>query len=363
MITMTDALSTLTNSLLGNTLSSHPKLTDGGPELYAIPYQVHINVNKSDGKLETFASVAEDLFFRTQNLTGYSPKANQKRETIGVTAAAAFKPNVVADVFGLKDVQGAAKMLGRHYHQDTRVGANDAINCLWQFNRDDDILHKVFVSSDVEGNPMGLGRVYANTTQTNQQIAYFTFGVPYYTSIVQFHKHAFNEKLITINQQGYDSDEGNAVLTEIIGEAAGFIISLPVIPFKLFYEVMHRSSYNYAVNRFYELRARMQLYYRYVDTMLAHWLTASGMYGVHIPISKSNPTANPEYVPDALRHTGLSIWEIVSRRAANAGVLHKDKDNAARIEYVKKSLYGDTSIPYRYGLEKGSVCSLKRMKI
>ena len=351
---MTDTLSNVLSTLSGSSsiLSNHPTLTDGGPELYLVPYQVQLKVNETTGKPEQFTSIAHELLFRTQNFNGYY-NGIKKEDEIGVTNEHSFKAEEVAKFFGLQDVKGAAQMLGRRYHQDTRVGANDAINCLWQFNRDDDILHEVFTSNSVEGHHIGLSRVYANTTQANQQIAYFTFGVPYYTSLISFHKAAFNEKLIKLTQNGYDSDEGNAALTEIIGEAAGFAISLPVIPFKLFYEIIQRNSYNYQVNRFYELRARMQMYFRYVDTMLAHWLTASGLYGANVPFTKANFTSKPDSLPDALRYTGCNIWEIVSRRAINAGMLDdKVTGNKARIEYVNKSLFGKTSIPQQYGLEK-----------
>ena len=149
-------------------------LRDDDDSWYKIPYQIKFG--------KKFNTVKEDILFRTQNLTGIS------RDNIGVNNPESVTSARVSKVFGLDGDTNTLTMLDKAYYQDTRVGANDALNCLWQFNRDDDILHDVSVVSTSSGNKIGLSRVYSNTTQTNQQIAYFTFGVPYYSSILHFHK-------------------------------------------------------------------------------------------------------------------------------------------------------------------------------
>lgn len=316
-------------------------LRDDDDSWYKIPYQITFG--------KKFDTVKEDILFRTQNLTGIDGFNN-----IGVSNPETVQSSYVSSVFGLEDDTNTLTMLDKAYYQDTRVGANDALNCLWQFNRDDDILHNVSVVSNHSGNKIGLSRVYSNTTQTNQQIAYFTFGVPYYSSILHFHKNAFNEKLITINQQGYDSDEGSSKLGELFGEGLMLLVALPILPLKLFYELSKKNANNYKINRFYELRGRMQLYYKYVDSMLAHWLVSSGLYGNNLEIVGLDKrlTADPNCLPLALQLTGASIWEIVSRKAVNAGVYIYDKKKRAKI--VEESLYGKNATPLRYRAEKDS---------
>ena len=316
-------------------------LRDDDDSWYKIPYQITFG--------EKFNTVKEDILFRTQNLTGIDGVNN-----IGVHHPESINSSYVSSVFGLDGDTNTLTMLDKAYYQDTRVGSNDALNCLWQFNRDDDILHNVSVVSTHSGTKIGLSRVYSNTTQTNQQIAYFTFGVPYYSSILHFHKNAFDEKLITINQQGYDSDEGSRKLGELFGEGLVLLVAIRILPFKLFYEISKKSANNYKINRFYELRGRMQLYYKYVDSMLAHWLVASGLYGNNLSIVglSDKLVADPNCLPLALRLTGASIWEIVSRKAVNAGVYIYDKKKRAKI--IEESLYGVKATPLRYRAEKDS---------
>ena len=316
-------------------------LRDDDDSWYKIPYQITFG--------EKFNTVKEDILFRTQNLTGIDRVNN-----IGVHHPESINSSYVSSVFGLDGDTNTLTMLDKAYYQDTRVGSNDALNCLWQFNRDDDILHNVSVVSTHSGTKIGLSRVYSNTTQTNQQIVYFTFGVPYYSSILHFHKNAFDEKLITINQQGYDSDEGSKKLGELFGEGLVLLVAIRILPFKLFYEISKKNANNYKINRFYELRGRMQLYYKYVDSMLAHWLVASGLYGNNLSIVglSDKLVADPNCLPLALRLTGASIWEIVARKAVNAGVYIHDKKKRAKI--IEESLYGVKATPLRYRAEKDS---------
>ena len=323
------------NAIGDNTTSTRTILADGVEASWIrVPYQVQLG--------EPFHGVAQDLAFRTQGAS--------KDPTVGIPKNIASPEDLsddVADFFGLDSGDSTVgALLTKSYHQDTRVGANDAINCLWQFNRDDDILHPI-CTVDPAMN-IGLGRVYSNTTQTNQQICYFTFGVPYYASLLAFHKNAFDKKLAELNTKGYASDEGSWTIGELIGETFSLIIAIPVIPLKLLYEAFTHSSFNYRINRFYELRARMNLYYKYVDSMLGHWLVAVGMYGNSVTAEgmANTAVANSDAIPDALKLTGCSIWEIVTRRAKNSGIYTSNYQEHADI--VKRSLIGKSAVPIRY---------------
>ena len=163
-------------------------------------------------------------------------------------------------------------ILDKPYYRDTRVGGNDAINCIWQFCKDDDIVYDLTTTQKESGN--GLGRVYATTTEKNQQICWFTFGVPFYTPMAAFYKNSFNDELIELNNTGNTS----LTLGKIFGSAFSLVVFLPLLPIRLFGYLSSRTRNTYPVNRFYELRSCMPLYYQYVDTILAQWLVDVGIY-------------------------------------------------------------------------------------
>lgn len=253
--------------------------------------------------------------------------------------------DTILEKFGLTPSQDSDgyDIISRPYFRDTRVGGNDAINCTWQFCKDDDIIYPITSTEkwDGSGTNNGLGRVYATTTEQNSQICWFTFGVPYYTPLASFYKNSFNEDLIELNNNGTTGVRLGAVFAGAI-KLAVHIVLLP-IRFLGYWNRRTRSTY--PVNRFYELRACMPLYYKYVDSILAEWLIGVGMYNNGDPNgtgtdfttdpskrwdesrevkfkdiydnAKHNNSvlADPDYVPDALKATGASIWDILRRRA------------------------------------------------
>lgn len=264
----------------------------------------------------SFTNVADQLQYITNNYE--SPDSLGADDT---------KPNYF---FGL-DEKGSGseytrKMMNRPYHQDTRVGANDAINCLWQFNRDDDIIHPVNVTvPHVNGQEIGMGRVYAATTQYNQQICWFTFGIPYFTRLGRFYNTAFDENLISLNNNSYVPQTFK--IGRIFGAIGCTFFALTILPVVI--GALNRignHAHKYPVNRFYELRSTMSMYYDYVDSILAHWLVSTGMYGNGV----SDVTAAAEHVPLALQMTGASIWDIVRRRAMIAIPEQTKADTSAR---------------------------------
>lgn len=221
-----------------------------------------------------------------------------------------------ADSWGIDyyDYSAGQKILSSPGYTDTRLGANDAYNCIWQFNRDDDIVYPLHRTGGTNECPIGMGRVYAETTNRNQSVAYITLGVPVFSSIMGFWTKAFDADMITYNLTGgFGLSEkigrlfGNAM--SIAGKAVALAISLPILPFKWLGDVLSRSK-SYRIDRFYDLRTTMHSYYRHVDSILSQWGIAVGMWG-----SKSNPVPT-DHRPLALKYTGVSIFDIVSLRAA-----------------------------------------------
>ena len=325
---------------------------------------------------DSFTSMYQYLLIKSQGImdgTGDKPTGSL---TDIINNAMQVKPSIGAmmEFFGLEQDRTAPDMLGKPFHQDTRVGGNDAINFLWQFNRDDDIMHPITTIN--EAQCIGEGRVYSSTTQTNQQICWFTFGVPYYSSLFATFKGAFNDNLAKLNNQGYINDEDESYnLSELFGKYATLTICIWTLPLKLGAEFVRKRANVYKVNRFYELRARMQLYYKYVDSMLAHWLVSSGLYnngtaGENSAINMHSGSTSAfsrtitsnddeEYVPEALTLTGASIWDILRRRAVNAGVVtgnssHDEMNYDNYNQMIRKTLVGNEAIPIKYRVQEAA---------
>lgn len=252
---------------------------------------------------------------------------------------------VLAEYFGFPNY------LGKPYFRDTRLGANDAINCIWQFNRDDDIVHE---STRSDPNvDIGMGRVYASTTEQNQTIAWFTFGLPRFTRILDFYKDAFDAELIKLNQTGFN-EKG---LAGLIGQAIGtLVIYIPTLPFRWLADFATRLQ-DFNVDKFYDLRSTMHLYYKYVDSVLAHWIVSTGLYGQGSSdgmSGKSNFTADPGALPLAMRETGVSIYDIMKRRATMVGM--SPSTNISQYEEDLKKITKD-DYAEQYDLDTTSVWS------
>ena len=189
---------------------------------------------------------------------------------------------------------GAPLYLGRSFYKDTRLGANDAINCLWQFNRDDDIVHPMLRStvgaahaemSDVlnlrkAAHYIGEGRVYASTIEQNQSLLWLSFGVARFTALDTFFMNSVRKELATINNVGPNDD------TSLIGNIFGKIgewtgrlaLIIPVGFVQGMRMALNRGS-EYYVNKFYSMMPTMYLYYTFVDSILSKWLVSTGLVG------------------------------------------------------------------------------------
>lgn len=270
-----------------------PILRDGSNDWNKMPYQIELG--------KEFTSMAEVLTHLAA-LDGNDGTPSS------------LSSSALADYFGI--ASGGNDYLSKPYYRDTRLGANDAINCIWQFNRDDDIVHPNTTSEPVTG--IGLGRVYAETTEKNQTIAWFSFGVPRFTNLVDFYRKAFHADMIKVNATGVGGS--NISVGNLFGSAFCLAISVATAPIRWIGNFL-TTIRDYEVDKFYDFRSTMHLYYKYVDTILANWIVDTGMYGQ--AGDPSNYSASPEALPLALRETGPSIWDILTRKARILGITTK----------------------------------------
>ena len=285
---------------VSSTASSASDINDDGKGWVTAPFQVRLG---------------NDFTSRYAALSWLSP-GDKVGETLAALKVNTFHvPDSVAaeerinKLYGLDEEEGA-ELLRQHNYQDTRVGGNDAFNNVWAFGEDDDISRGIFTVDKDKG--IGMGRVYASTTQQNQVIAWFTFGIPRFSKFSAFYKQAFDSDLIGLNTNGFNPN----VLLGAIFDIAALSIEIPLLPIKW---LNQQKLDRYKVGRFYELRACMHLYYKYVDSMLAQWLVSAGLYMNGSGSDAGRDIfASPDSVPDALSD-GASIWDIIQRKALNLG--------------------------------------------
>ena len=286
-------------------------LLDNDTKWVRVPYQVVFG--------DDFASMADALSYAIRTW-GNKPKEPNQRAAVGRDKDEIY----TLDKTTLQDTVGAPDFIDKCFFKDTCVGGNDAINCVWQFGRDDDIMHPMLRSRPDQ--PVGEGRVYASTTDLNQSVAYFSFGVPKYTPLADFYATAFNKDMIEANATGITSSNSGYSIARVIGQTATLLFALPVVGVSWFAKSVDRLT-DLPINRLYDLRLTMQEYYAYVDRILAEWLVDVGIYANGSNKGEpsgaiwgnSNLTANMNTVPVAMRATGLSIWDIMSRKAKNVG--------------------------------------------
>lgn len=286
--------------------SEKPFLADGDRTWSRVPYQVRFG--------KQFESLEEVLAYQT-GVTDY-----QGREDIN---AHIVRQSINDSLVAASSAEGIAP--GRGYYKDSRVGANDAINCVWQFNKDDDIVYPLMMTEKgdpVNGYYTGMGRVYAATQEQNQTIAWFTFGVPKFTKLADFYLSAVKAEMVKLNHTAVHPDAGTGILSSLaqaIIRGGAFALTLPIKALGWVLnsgESIIRSSKEYDAGRFYSLRTAMFQYYRYVDSILSHWLVNTGILGGFKEIG------DPKNLPLAIRTTGSSIFHILATKARLAGIQH-----------------------------------------
>lgn len=183
--------------------------------------------------------------------------------------------------------------------RDTQLGGNEAINSYYQFNENDDIIHPINKTTTEENS--GMGRVYNETFDEQQQILYLTFGVPDYTNASSFIKDVYNQELATLMNTGDVSVV--AKVGKFLGTVVGEAITFPFIPIKFISKLFSNAS----PSKYYDILPTMPLYYKTVNTILAH-LAAN----MNLIAGEEGDSTNG--TPNILKSHGLDILTILSRK-------------------------------------------------
>lgn len=212
------------------------------------------------------------------------------------------------------DNEAIAGLMQVHELSTTELGGNDAINCYWSFNENDDIIYPNY-AIDPEHCTRGLGRVYAETYQKTQVVVWMTFGVPKYNSIWQFYKRAINPELASAMHSGVAST--GFTLGRIFGGALVFTFRMATLPLYVMTQIGHVFT-TYRITKYFELRVTMPLWFRAVNDMMATVAVNMGIQqndlGTINDQDSDTINYNPNNVPGMMRY-GLDIYSIMTKRA------------------------------------------------
>lgn len=212
---------------------------------------------------------------------------------------------------------------------DTSLGGNDAINCYPQFCEDDDIVHPM-TSSDGYGIK-GMGQEYSEVYDQQQQILHMSFGVPEFSNLVDFYRECVNEGMSSLMNSGEVS--GAYKIGKILSSGLRLAVEIPLMPIRWVDKKLDTITRQQAT-QFVDFKATMPLYYRMVNSMLAHLAVNMGIIpngsgnrgetynpqsseGANYQILQNENNPDDPYfgAPEAIREEGLDIYRIITKRA------------------------------------------------
>lgn len=148
--------------------------------------------------------------------------------------------------------------------RDTSLGGNDAINCYPQFNETDDVAEHPFLVTN--SGTIGMGRVYSEVYDDQQQILYLTFGIPRYNSITNF----YGKAVVTTLAQLMNSGTSSGTIGRLLDTAINVFVSIPVLPLVFVANLLTGGVDGVPITKYYEFQSSMPLYYRCVNSMINH---------------------------------------------------------------------------------------------
>lgn len=203
---------------------------------------------------------------------------------------------------------------------DTTVGGNDAINCLWQFGRDDDIVHATghTMGPDIKNQWKGMGRVYSEMYDKQQQILWMGFGVPEYSGIDKFYRNAFNSDMVAIQNTG-GQHSFMSKLGGVLGTIGATAFAFPIIAARwaaaLPNDVANLIKGAKAEqSKYYDMRMSMPLYYSHVNFILLSLAVNMNLYNGGYN-TKDDERMMEDNLPKVFPHGKLDIYAIIKRRS------------------------------------------------
>lgn len=154
-----------------------------------------------------------------------------------------------------------------HSIGDSSLGGNEAINPMWSFNRDDDIVHPIGANDTRGESEVGMGRCYAKMYDRNQHMLHLIFGNAYYQGLNSYISGGSSTGPFTKLFNTEDGEDLRSTLTKMADKTLNILIALPFKPLTMFMSATQLGD-KYKVSKFATFRPNMVLYYRMVNSML-----------------------------------------------------------------------------------------------
>ena len=196
------------------------------------------------------------------------------------------------DKWGVTSDAEIARYFTQSSLADTRVGCNDAINPYWQFNRDDDICPPGLVPTEFAADQAystnsnrfhrelkhasGMGRVYAEMYDSQQQILWIEAGVPRFTNLLDYYSDAADKDVATALNSGNISVFASKLASLAI-QGAVWAFFFPIMSLIWIPRWMERLT-NERITKYYTFRSTMTMYYSTVNAMLQYTAISMGLH-------------------------------------------------------------------------------------
>lgn len=196
--------------------------------------------------------------------------------------------------------------------RDTRLGGNDAINSYPQFNETDDVAEHPFLSTNINDPKSGMGRVYSEVYDDQQQLMFLTFGVPQYNNLASFYSNAVFDDLAKLMNNGQISSGSSVGL--MLGEVLTTFVLLPAMPLVYLYRLV-QGVFRASITKYYEFQSAMPLYYRAVNSIIIHLSINMGL----VPDAFTQSQTGQTLLPDTPK-TASAMAELMGQSVAEGSV-------------------------------------------
>lgn len=211
---------------------------------------------------------------------------------------------------------------------DTSCGGNEAINPLWQFCADDDIVHPSLClkgSKSTDSLPRGMGRVYNETYNNHQKILWMSFGLKAYSNLKDFYTGAIDSDMSALMNRGSMASLGRMLVKG--GIFFGFTV--PFYPLIQAGKLI-TSAADVPISKYYDFKPAMPLYYRMVNTMIGHLAAGMGLLpgddtndnallsaaGTALTDDDGKRSNNVNGALPSVLQNGPDIFKIINKRAS-----------------------------------------------
>lgn len=169
----------------------------------------------------------------------------------------------------------------KQQYVDSSIGGNDAFNPHFQFGPDDDIATDMYTRT---GEKSGMGRVYSEMYNANQQILWMRFGCPHFAGATNFYLAKSDPTVPNYMNNGFIT--GGMKLVGVITKVATVAVMIQCLP--LLYAKLAKDAATAILkgvptnsdspSKYYYLRPAMPQYYRMVNTILQELAVGMGLY-------------------------------------------------------------------------------------